>query len=85
MIASPPPKHRFERAVTVDDWRVASALRYFVLASRGTRLCPAAEPQRLAASGRLGERSFALLLSSEILHGKRNRQHRQRSQAARQL
>ena len=32
MIASPTP-NQLERAVT-GDWRVASALRYFVLASR---------------------------------------------------
>ena len=34
LIASPPPNHRFERAVTIGGWRVASALRYFALASR---------------------------------------------------
>jgi uncharacterized protein YndB with AHSA1/START domain len=38
MIASQPSNHRFERALTVGGWRVASALRHFALASHWTRL-----------------------------------------------
>lgn len=38
--------HRLERTVTVHRWRAASALRCDALASRWTRLRPAAQPDR---------------------------------------
>ena len=41
-----PSNHRLERAVGRGGWRAASALRYFALASRWTRLRAAAQPHR---------------------------------------
>jgi len=41
-----PSNHRLERAVKVQRWRAASALRYFALVSRWKRMLPAAQPHR---------------------------------------